>query len=283
MALPLPAYVDGDFAVAKAVSQPVFEAPFQGVNINYVLRQDFMQFKVSYVPLPLNTPHPDFATFILVAETPQQDCGGGIVRWTRIYAQVPATYSQPQSVTYSFIGFYGSGGINVVGVVGRDRIPRVVAGRVQFDYFKLDQTTGNITNAAGTVVFTGTAGTLPSLVNIPVIQEQKYFQSGVGSVFGYAESDFIGYGPADSTPQVNYPVPNSTSNQPPYDAYPTRGVYESWVRRTATVKTFTPAATGGAAGTLTDTGLFEIVAQGSQVDRWYGNIVQRQTVYIRPA
>jgi hypothetical protein len=111
-------YASGDFSVATPVSLPVFDAPFRedGINIDYVLQQDFMQRLSSFVRLAPDTPHPDYPDFLLVEESDLRDVTGGRVRWTRTYAKVPADYSVSRE-TFSFT-FPGKSGLVTGGVVG---------------------------------------------------------------------------------------------------------------------------------------------------------------------
>ena len=83
------AYQDGTFTVAKAVTLPVFSAPFPGVNVDYVLTQDWVIDLANYSPLALDTAHPDYPTFKLAQESEKRDLGGGVVQWTRTYWKLP--------------------------------------------------------------------------------------------------------------------------------------------------------------------------------------------------
>jgi hypothetical protein len=283
MPTPLPnlIFASGDHSTAQACDLPIFRERFPGVNIDYVFTQDFIQALADYIPLELNTAHPDYAQFILVEEGAQTDLGGGRVKWQRKYAKVPATHSQPQTMNYNFIGYFGTSGINVPTAVGRLRLQYTVAARVQYDYFLLDKASGNITDASGAVVYDGPDGTLPPLDRVPILLPQEYYGASVYSVQNKIVIDEIAYSQnalAPAVPQILYPTPDGTSARPPLDAYPTREIYEKWIARTLTVKTYNPAT-----NTLTDTGLYEIVAQPSSLARWLGNIIERQTVYIRPA
>ena len=290
MAITLPniAYVSGSFTVATACSLPEFSAPFPGINIVYLLTQEFMQYVNSYTALALDTPHPDFTDFLLVSEDKQRDMGGGIVRWTRTYAKFPQTYDQPSAFSYNFIGYFTGGGTSAI--YGRERFVSGVAARIQFDYFRLDLATGNIYDALGAVVYGGTAGVLPSVANVPILPAQVYFAAVFNSVWAGLSADAIGYGPTSTTPQILYPTPyNSVQTiggidyyYPPAEAYPTREVYESWIKQTATVQRYTPGVNTDDVGTFVDTGIFEIVAQASQVSRWMGNFIERQTIFILP-
>lgn len=163
------AYVDG-MTVAQPVSVPQFTQPFDGVAEDYVLTQDFMQLLANYTDLALNTPHPDYPTFYLVKEGPKQPQGGGVVKWTRTYAQVPATRYDYSTYAYNLIGFQATGTYTSVDAailalltLGRRRVVKSLPCTIQYDYFAVDPTAtipGSYTD--------------PSL--IPVIQEFKYYQ-----------------------------------------------------------------------------------------------------------
>ena len=124
---------------------------------------------------------------------------------------------------------------------GRPQLSSVAPARIQFDYYRLDGVT-YITE-----------------LDIPILQEQKYYAPGSNAwntvaLKIYSEG-LIGYSQASSTPQINYDLTHNLAS-----AIPTREAYEAWVT----------------AGT-------EIVAVASQLDLWlgFGNIVRRQTVYVR--
>ena len=132
-------YQDGTFTTARAVSLPVFSAPFsdQGVTTDYVLTQEWMQALTSYSPLALDTPHPDYADFMLAKEGEKRDIGGGMVQWTRTYAKLPADFSQPNgNISYNFIGFAGVGGINVPSASYRPRITEAVPVKLVRAFFR---------------------------------------------------------------------------------------------------------------------------------------------------
>ena len=265
------AYVDSDasYQSASEVSFPVLSCPFPGVNSPYLLTQDFVCYGDYFSPLALNTVHVDAVDangklvigggaaatfgnkFYLVSEGPRNEVGGGVVRWTRTYARVPARYEQPSSMTYTFIGYMSNTLFPI-----RPRVPKAVPSRIQFDYYLLDKTSGNIYDSTGASVYAGAAGTLPGVIHVPTIGELRYFAAFPKAVALNMVTDYIGY-QAD----IAYPVPNpgDAVNYPPYASYPTRDVYEGWI----------------AAGT-------EIVAQASVPNRWMGNIIERQTVYILP-
>lgn len=93
---------DGNWAVAKEVSNRRKSPPFPEVNAFYILEQDFMQFRADFTPLALGTAHASEATYQLVSESPLQEVGSGLVRWTRRYAQLPANRILYEGFAYTF-------------------------------------------------------------------------------------------------------------------------------------------------------------------------------------
>lgn len=135
-------YTSGDFAVATAVTLPVFDAPFRdaGINIDYLLTQDFEQNLADFARLALATPHPDYADFRLVSESELRDITGGKVRWTRTYAKVPDEYTKPRgNFAFTFPGWSGLvyGGFVGYGGSNDGRIPqnKTVACRVTRTFY----------------------------------------------------------------------------------------------------------------------------------------------------
>jgi hypothetical protein len=132
---------DGDFSTASAVSDYRFSAPFSqyGVNTLYVMDQDFVIDRASFVPLAIDTPHPILSDFYLAVETPMQPVSfAGTVKWTRRYAQVPASFSHAGGTyPYAFPILY-------TGVTSTSRLfskPLTVNCRVQVDFFHSSDST----------------------------------------------------------------------------------------------------------------------------------------------
>lgn len=163
--------VDGDFTVATACSAARKSFPIPGDNTSFIVEQDFMQFFANFTPLALNTAHPTFTNAYLVEETPLQDLGGGVARWTRRYATIPATRDEYETFAYHFIGFYGVWGINVTTVTGRDRFTKTVVSRLKHEYF---------------LCATGQTYETPDL--IPIIPAQAYEFNGIAT-------DYLGDSP----------------------------------------------------------------------------------------
>src|SRR5579862_1645436 len=140
MSLPYPApiFTDADYTHVAPVGLPVFEPPLPNSTISYVFKQKFRIFQNNFANLPLNTEHPDYPTYVLVNESPQNDVSGGVVEWTRTYAAVPATYSEFESFNGSFIGiiFSTSTAPGVWPTVfTRTPANKRVRSRLQYDFF----------------------------------------------------------------------------------------------------------------------------------------------------
>lgn len=238
-------YMDGDFTVVTPVSLPEMTAPIPGVNVNYILTQEFVQLEANFASLALNTAYPnaagssagaDFAGddtlnaagYILVEEGPLRDIGAGVVRWQRKYAILPQPHYDPVQVSYTFPGFMFEqivGGIETLSIV-RNPFTRSVPGVIEHRYF-----------LAGT----NTQAAIQSLETSNFVQAQLFLW------------------PRDFDP----PVPNEAL-QVDYlwqETSPSLGTYTSWI----------------------DNGTQTIVAQASQFDRWNGNIIHRQVITILPA
>jgi hypothetical protein len=80
-------YPDGDFSVAQACGYQ--RVTYDPKSLAYIFRQQFMQYAANWVAVPLNTLLPGTTDTVLVEETEQQDLGGGVVQWERVYAQIP--------------------------------------------------------------------------------------------------------------------------------------------------------------------------------------------------
>lgn len=100
-------YNDGDVSSPVRTGLPEFSSPIPGVKDELLLTQDFYWHRDSADaagPTALNTPHPNYAAFVLVEEGPRKDMAGGFIRSTRVYAKVPATHYDWNKIQYSFIG-----------------------------------------------------------------------------------------------------------------------------------------------------------------------------------
>jgi hypothetical protein len=193
-------FIDGaNWTTAQQASLPIFEAPIDGVNTLYILRQKWKVLYENYSPLALNTAHPDYSEFKLVKEGPQEDSGVGCVTWERIYAKVPSQHVEFSTYAYNFIGFIGKvfyvngNPDETISTYGRERHQRTVLARTQFDYYLVD------------------GSTIMTQFDIPVIEETIY----------YAPSSWV-------TPPL---ITDYLWENPPFtnETNPDRSTYESWM------------------------------------------------------
>lgn len=187
----MPLKTDGDFAVASAAGPAKKSFPIPRDITHYIIEQDFMQAFDDFAPLALNTEHPDDEDAFLVEETPLQDMGGGVARWTRRYSTIPAVRDEPVNLSYNFIGYAGQFLVGAEEVTGRERETRKVVGRAHHEYF---------------LCATGETYTTPQ--SIPVLPAQKYLAVAGGDL----HTDWL-------------------RDSPPFDldSSPSRATYEGWV------------------------------------------------------
>lgn len=233
---------DGDFTLASASGGKEKSFPFDGDSESFVSTQEFMQFYANWARLPLNSVDPDDPLAYLVAESPLQDLGGGIVKWSRTYARIPATRYEYESYAYTFPGYVAtleqrlttpwalpSGTFTATDDPGRRPLTESVTSRLLHEYFLV-----------------GANGQYDAASDIPAIAAQTY---RYGAYFGVNAG-------GDLPDKLLWPATtilgavNGTS--------PTKEAYQALV----------------VAGT-------EIVAEDSKLRRWRGNIYERVTRYVK--
>lgn len=208
-------WTDGTWTAAYAVTGPVFSSPIPNTTAQYVLEQDFMQLRANWTPLALNTPHTSsvlaYPQFRLVSEGPRADMGEGICRWTRTYAKVPDSWSEQNgTVSYNFIGYLGTGGVNVPDAVPqRERFVKVVPVRLQRDYF-----------------LTGPGGDYLTDKDIPLLEEQEYY-------YPSRQNGEVIHVPVDylNSKETIVITPGGSEIEFDYDTIPSRKNYKKWVKQ----------------------------------------------------
>lgn len=101
--------IDGDFTVPVPVG-PIRRLPaFPNVNQFAIIEQDYLQFAANFSPEALDTEHGTEDDFYLVEETPHQDYGNGLVKWTRRYAEIPPSRTSYESHAHIFPGLTPGG------------------------------------------------------------------------------------------------------------------------------------------------------------------------------
>lgn len=123
---------DGNWSIADVDGPERLTAPIPNTEKKYIIEQDMVINVESFTALALNTPHPTFPLYKLVFETPTQPAGCGAVKWTRRYAMIPDSWSEPTGdISYNFIGI----GPTVAVPISRIRQVLEVPMRTQRDYF----------------------------------------------------------------------------------------------------------------------------------------------------
>lgn len=290
--------VDGDFTSCDPCGLPVVSYPLKGDSIfsnrdvyyfnqavgkffleqlgNYpniqpwspnqtavVIEQEFMVAQSAYFPMRLNTRYdpvwaigwegqfPDgvgtvpLQDLFLVTEGELVDMGGGISKIKRTWASIPQTRNEVEQFSYTFTG-YSDEQTNTT----REAVTIVVQSRLQYDYFIFDDfnITGLNPFPNGPVLNADTGISPPSLI----LPEQHYFQS--------ADSDDV---------SNNYFLTPPTVDDGPADD-PKLGTYPNFTDYTGLVSGI-DTSNGQAA---------EIIAEGSTMTRFMGNIWERRTRFV---
>lgn len=97
---------DSDWSVAQATGQKRWLKPFPESNANIIFEQDYTQSEAGRLAddTQLGSVNPDDATFYLVAETTPTDLGGGMIRFTRTWSQIPPARTDFESFAFTFPG-----------------------------------------------------------------------------------------------------------------------------------------------------------------------------------
>lgn len=325
-------FVDGDFTVAVACGPKLFTCPFAGDPGAYILEQDFMQFRENWAPLPLvqilNTtrglylqltqyPEPKFSNYYLTGESPLQAMDGGVVKWKRMFSQVPANRSEFQSYAAQLPGL--SYGI-AAGVFAPPGFPPTT-NPIIFTNAAIVQVPGTATITTTTAHgFTiGTVIALTYETSIFGIQNGKYtFGATVNGVptsttftfatnvnmstysalyvqrAGFARKPLtrvvnsrLDYqyfmpgatGPAQVPIVGGLPLPSNFLVDPSYiPITPVVEIYDQFNNRTDTYSNFTTPSQTDYQTIINNQGW--VVAEPTSVTRWRGNIYESVTRYI---
>ena len=98
--------VDGTFSTAAAAGAARTSYPIPGDLTAKVISQDYMQTFADYTAPTISTAHGTFSTAYLVGDSELQDIGGGIARFTREWATIPAVRNEWGTWGYQFPGYY---------------------------------------------------------------------------------------------------------------------------------------------------------------------------------
>lgn len=97
-------FYDGDFTVAEATSPRRKTFPFEGDIDSFWFEQDFVQTFADFTRLPLDVADEEIEHAYLVEETPLQELGIGIGRWTRVYSTIPNSRVEQETFAYTVPG-----------------------------------------------------------------------------------------------------------------------------------------------------------------------------------
>jgi hypothetical protein len=279
---PSPIYTDNDFTLCVPVGIPVFQCPIPITSAKYVFTQEW-QSPADFAAVALNTAHPsagltpDYSSYKLVIEGPRRDVGGGQVRFTRTYAQVPASYTLPQTITYSFIGRLTTQGTTNITT---PRLTWAVEAQVVHDYVLVP--TGSYADP-----LTGTTYAVTTSGDIKIIPQMIYcYQNTVGGAL---------YGGLIMQSEILNPAGSTLPTWPTSDQYNTMiadALTNGFSATKSSVVLFPtntlaggPPPTSGHIAGAVNTGSSVlgglIPAEPSRVDQWLGNIYLRRTPYIQ--
>lgn len=104
-------YADGNYASPYLVSN-VVSYPFQWPNNSTTSQFDleYIQWANSYTGLALGTNSDDAPNAILVEQGPVRKIAPGVVRYSRVYCQLPVTWAETMQVAYTFPGLSAGAG-----------------------------------------------------------------------------------------------------------------------------------------------------------------------------
>ena len=285
---------DGNFATAAKVGPPLFSAPFAGDTGRYLLQQEWSQLIANYSPLALGTAHPDYGTYLLVAEGPLQPLDGGIAKWLREYATVPAARSDYESYAARLPGLgYGVGTAGTI----NPAIP-ITSGALAGTTATITTTAphgftpgqavaityvGNVFNIKQTeyvygvrVVTVPSATTFTYTTNVPISGYQFEFCQAAG----YARPPLAHV--VASRLNYQYYLPGVTGGITTVDDIPITALPVIVDQYGAYTETYTTNTTPNQAAyqTQINAGTW-IVAEPTTLRRWKGNIYESCTRYIR--
>lgn len=108
-------YRSGDFTVATPVGGLRNESPLlPELNDVLIFHQDYMQRTDLFAALPYNSVNPSLLNpAYLFDESPREDIGGNVSKWTRSWVRIPDSYGKAGGIyPYTFPAFDGDPGRN---------------------------------------------------------------------------------------------------------------------------------------------------------------------------
>lgn len=99
-------FEDSDWSEAQPTGAKRWLRPFPELNTNFIYEQDYTQRLSDFLDdeVSIGSAHPDDPTFFMVEESTPQNLGGGMVRFTRTYSQIPPARKEYESFAFTFPG-----------------------------------------------------------------------------------------------------------------------------------------------------------------------------------
>lgn len=222
-----------------------------------ILEQDFIGAQSAYLAMPLNTPYnPNWATgwqtgkfltvdldeLYLIKEGDLIDLGGGLCKIKRTWSSLPPTRNEVEQFAYNFPGFGQTNALNA----GRQSRILNVTSRIQYDYYIFDDL---------------------NILSIPIFPEGHRLNSGIGiypSGFIMNQTYYFITNKQDDVSSNNFIDSLSDSVDMGTATLPSLSTYISWINGHGTI----------------DGKPAELIAEGSILTRWRGNIFERRTRFV---
>lgn len=233
--------------------------PWSPAQQTFVIEQDFVVAQAAFIPLPMNYGYnqawalgwvgetftglqlPALGNAILVEQGPFEDIGAGLVRYTLKFATIPPTRNTIEQFIYTYPAY-----ADQATSIERSQISIPTFSRLQFDYYVFDDL-----NILSTPLFpvgnrlNAATGINP---NYFLLQQQYYFQSAAD----------VGINAFQTAGDLNDGGSGTPATVPGFTQY-------TWL----------------VDGTLTSNNLpGEIIAEGSTISPWMGNIWERRTRFV---
>lgn len=132
---------DGALTTAQTVGGARKSFPFEGDVSSFIVEQDYHVLLASYSPLALSTAHGTYTNAYLVRESALENIGAGVVKFTRTYAQIPATRNEYGTAAFQFPGLLGTQNPPYAFIYwqtlddGRDPFTDTTRARTAYEYF----------------------------------------------------------------------------------------------------------------------------------------------------
>lgn len=133
--------IDGALTTAVAVGGARKSFPFEGDVSSFIVEQDYHVLIGSYATLAAGAAHATYTTAYFVRDSELENIGAGVVKFTRTWAQIPATRNEYGTFAFQYPGLYGTQTPPyafqywIVADDGRDPYLAVGSSRLKHEYF----------------------------------------------------------------------------------------------------------------------------------------------------